>query len=165
VLFSTRMTDEDIFIAGASICFTSSIREGWNNDVLALHIALDMYNDGGYKLSERNCQDFVVSLVEKCCKNSSIRAGRWCNNGCRDPVACLNAQSRHYYDKNHSKLKDLARAISSFGRIISPLDVATYLRSNDPDCNMYKARPDFRLKVVWRHISQFSTRFQDVVRP
>jgi hypothetical protein len=28
VLFSTRMTDEDIFIAGASICFTSSIREG-----------------------------------------------------------------------------------------------------------------------------------------
>jgi len=125
VLFPTRMTDEDIFLA-------------------VLDIALKMYNDGGYKLSERNCQDFVVSLVNICCENTSMRGRRWCYNGCRDPVACLKVQSRHHYDKNHSRLKDLARAALSFGRMMSVLDVTRYLQCNDPKSNLYKARQDFR---------------------
>jgi hypothetical protein len=107
-----------------------------------------MYNDGGYELGERNCQDFVIFLVEECYKDSSTRAVRWCDSGCRSPADCLDAQSRHWYDKNHSRGKDLAGAITSFGKMISPLDVAAYLRCDHPDCNMHKVRPDFRLKFV-----------------
>lgn len=102
-----------------------------------------MYNGGGYSLSKRNCQGFVIKLVAKCYDSSAMRPREsWCTTGCPDPIACLFAQSRIYYDEHHSRLKDLVNALLSLGTMLTPLDVC---RS---DGNIYKARPDFRFRGV-----------------
>ena len=127
---------------------------------LVLPIALDIEKGGGHKL----CQDFVLSAVEAFYNIKSIRAcgERWCRRGCKDPVACLYAQSRHHYDNNHSRLEDLIRILASLGQMKSPITVGNYLACAASNCNFHKVRSDFRGYIDWHWLALGGVRKCDV---